>query len=68
MNPIGADANRGDRKEEMRRETSTHQHAETADVGEGSRHGGTGEIELAEVADEHDGDELKAVLEEARSD
>lgn len=47
---------------------NSYQHTETGDVGEGCGHGGAGERELAEVADEHDGDHLKAVLEEARHD
>ena len=46
----------------------TYQQAESGDGGEGAGHGGAGEGQLAEVADEHDGDHLDEVLHQAAGD
>ena len=45
-----------------------HQQAEARDAGEGGGEGGAGQRELAEVADEHDGDHLNQVLQEEPGD
>ena len=48
--------------------SSPHQQAEARDAGEGGGQGRAGQRELAEVADEHDGDHLDQVLQEEPDD
>jgi hypothetical protein len=45
-----------------------YQQAEAGDSGEGGGHGGASELDPAEVSDEHDGDHLDDVLQEASGD
>lgn len=55
----------GDRCRECLR---TYQQAEAGDGGEEGGHGGAGELELAEVADEHERQQLDDVLQEVAGD
>jgi hypothetical protein len=60
--------NKDAKKRENQLAGDVHKQTEARDAGEGGGQGGAGQRELAEVADEHDGDHLHHVLQEEADD